>query len=84
MESLRVFVLERIEREWRDVPINGVICWIERGWRGGNPCLPCNGVISLNWVSYVYPPLGGLLFLAGNPYMIFDVYITIVMVVINT
>jgi len=25
----------------------------------------------------VYPPLGGVLFLAGNPYMIFDVYITI-------
>ena len=38
----------------------------------------------LNWVTSVYPPLGGLLFLAGNPYMIFDVYITIVMVVINT
>jgi hypothetical protein len=29
-------------------------------------------------VSYVYPPLGGLLFLAGNPYMILYVYITII------
>ncbi len=32
----------------------------------------------LNWMSSVYPPLGGLLFLVGNPYMILYVYITII------
>ena len=39
------------------------------------------GVILLNRVYFapgVYPPLGGLLFLAGNPYMILYVYITII------
>ena len=45
---------------------------------GGSLAVRRFGVISLNWVSCVYPPLGGLLFLAGNPYMIFDVYITII------
>jgi hypothetical protein len=51
---------------------------IGRGWRGGGSC-PLGGRRDLlNWVSCVYPPLGGLLFLAGNPYMILYVYITII------
>ena len=45
---------------------------------GGSLAVRRFGVRLLNWVSCVYPPLRGLLFLAGNPYMIFDVYITII------
>jgi hypothetical protein len=30
--------------------------------------------ILTNWVSSVYPPLGGVLFLAGNPYDILCIY----------
>ena len=45
---------------------------------GGSLAVRRFGVRLLNWVSCVYPPLGGLLFLAGNPYMILYVYITII------
>ena len=55
----------------------GVICrdlvdW--KGTRGGDPCPlgVCRDL--LNWVPCVYPPLGGVLFLAGNPYDILCIY----------
>ncbi len=56
----------------------GVIWWIGRGWRGGGHAVRSFGGDVLNWVPSVYPPLGGALFLVGNPYMIFYVYITII------
>ena len=48
---------------------------------GGSLAVRRFGVRLLNRVYFaprVYPPLGGLLFLAGNPYMILYVYITII------
>jgi hypothetical protein len=69
--ALRVFALERIEREHRDlVGFEGL------SWGGVLISSGCRDL--LNWVSYVYPPPRGLLFLTGNPYMILYVYITII------
>ena len=55
--------------------LGGVGVW------GGLALCVCRDL--LNWVPCVHPPLGGVLFLVGNLYMIFYVYVTIV-VVINT
>ncbi len=61
----------RILRVWSDL-----LDWEGLSWGGVFPSGVCRDL--LNRVSCMYPPLGGLLFLAGNLYMILYVYITII------
>jgi hypothetical protein len=70
-----------IERGWRRGGSCRPTVWrdmLDWGGRVGGSCpwIVCRDL--LHWVSSVYPPLGGLLFLAGNPYDILCIYYTII------